>query len=312
MTGPKFIVLETRSALVVSGGDAEMFLQNLISNDVTKVSAQRAIYATLLTPQGKFLHDFFVAAHPEIAAAYVIETEADRMADLEQRLTMYRLRADVTLEAAPADWEVLAAFGEGAAEALDLEPVEGAAASRDGSVAYVDPRLASLGVRAVGPTEALKVLMADAGISESSNSEYEELRLSLGVPDGSRDILVEKSFPLECNLDDLNAIDYEKGCYVGQELTARTHHRAKIRKRLFPVKSEGPVPEAGLPVTFNDKDIGEMRSGAGQQGLALLRIESLRSAQSEDQPLMVGETAIVPIIPPWLDIEDETSDSAPD
>ena len=312
MTGLKFVVLEKRSALVVSGSDAEMFLQNLISNDVTKVNRQRAIYATLLTPQGKFLHDFFISAHPEVTGTYVLETEADRIGDLEKRLTMYRLHADVTLEPTPSDWGTLAAFGDAAAKALKLELVEGTAVSRACGVVYVDPRLARLGVRVFGLLEAVKDLMVEAGFSATDSQEYEDMRLSLGIPDGSRDILIEKSFPLECNLDDLHAIDYEKGCYVGQELTARTHHRAKIRKRLFPVRSEGPVPEAGVSVTFNGKEIGEMRSGTGQQGLALLRIESLRSAYNQGQPLMVEGTAIVPIIPPWLDIDDIKPNVGPD
>ncbi len=308
MTDLKFVVLEKRSALVISGGDAKIFLQSLISNDITKVNERQAIYATLLTPQGKFLHDFFIGMHPRITGAYVIETEADRISDLEKRLMMYKLRADVKFEPIHGDWGTLAAFGDVAAKALELEPVEGAAVSHAHGVVYVDPRLAQLGLRAFGLLGAVKDLMATAGFSETTDQEYEDLRLSLGVPDGSRDILVEKSFPLECNLHDLHAIDYNKGCYVGQELTARTHHRAKIRKRLFPVRSDGPVPETGLPVTFNGKDIGEMRSGAGQQGLALLRIEFMRAAQNEGRPLMVEGRAIIPIIPSWLDIDNDKSD----
>ena len=298
------IVLDRRSVLVVSGADAGAFLQNLISNDIDRVDARRAIYATLLTPQGKFLHDFVVSAHPGAADGYLIETEAGRIDDLEQRLIMYRLRADVTMARADPDWAVFAGFGEGAAQALALESEAGSAAATAGGVICVDPRLAALGVRAVGPAPEMRQLLEGAGFSETDRSAYEHLRLSLGVPDGSRDMLVEKSFPLECNLDDLNAIDYEKGCYVGQELTARTHHRAKIRKRLFPVRSQGPVPEAGTPVTFNGKEVGEMRSGDGQQGLALLRIESLRSAAADGLSLMVEGTEIVPDIPAWLKIDD--------
>ena len=311
MAEQNFIVLDGRSVLVVSGADAGAFLQNLISNDVDRVNARRAIYATLLTPQGKFLHDFMVSAHPLAADAYLIETESGRVDDLEKRLTMYRLRADVTMARADPDWAVFVGFGDDAAQALDLDPEAGSAAATAGGVVCVDPRLAALGVRAVGPASEMRHLMERAGFTETDRSAYEQLRLSLGVPDGSRDILVEKSFPLECNLDDLNAIDYEKGCYVGQELTARTHHRAKIRKRLFPVKSKGPVPAPGTPVTVNGKEVGEMRSGDGQQGLALLRIESLRSAEADGSSLMVDDTEVVPDIPAWLKIDDASdSDTA--
>ena len=304
MAERNFIALERRSLLAVAGADAGAFLQNLISNDVDRVDERRAIYATLLTPQGKFLHDFVVSAHPQAADGYLIETEAGRVDDLEKRLTMYRLRADVTMARADPDWAVFAGFGDGAAQALGLELDAGSAAATAGGVICVDPRLATLGIRAVGPANDMRQRLEGAGFSEMDASGYEHLRLSLGVPDGSRDILVEKSFPLECNLDDLNAIDYEKGCYVGQELTARTHHRAKIRKRLFPVKSQGPVPEAGTPITFNGKEVGEMRSGDGQHGLALLRIESLRSAEAGGPSLMVDGMEIVPDIPAWLKIDD--------
>jgi len=311
MAERKFIVLERRSVLVVAGADAGAFLQNLISNDVDRVEVRRAIYATLLTPQGKFLHDFVVSTHPQAADGYLIETEAGRVDDLEKRLTMYRLRADVTMTRADPVWAVFAGFGDGTAQALGLESDAGSAAATAGGVICVDPRLVALGIRAVGPAPDMRQRLEAAGFSETDQSAYEHLRLSLGVPDGSRDILVEKSYPLECNLDDLNAIDYEKGCYVGQELTARTHHRAKIRKRLFPVKSQGPVPEAGTPITFNGKEVGEMRSGDGQQGLALLRIESLRSAEAGGPPLMVDGMEIVPDIPAWLKIDDAPdSDSA--
>lgn len=311
MAESNFIILETRDLLMVSGTDAGVFLQNLISNDVNRVDAGRIIYATLLTPQGKFLHDFFVAAHPQASAAYIIETEASRTDDLEKRLSMYRLRSDVTLEPAPQGWAVFAAFGGDAAQNLNLEPTEGMATNVVGGVAFIDPRLAALGVRTIGPTKEMTQHLEEAGFTRTETSMYERLRLSLGVPDGSRDILVDKSFPLECNLDDLNAIDYQKGCYVGQELTARTHHRAKIRKRLIPVRLDGPLPDAGTTVTLEGRDIGEMRSGVGQRGLALLRIESLKSAAQSGQPLMAGVTEIVPDVPAWLKLDDPLeSDSA--
>lgn len=303
MTERNFTVLEARGLLAVSGADAGAFLQNLISNDMGRVSPDRTIYGTLLTPQGKFLHDFFVAAHPARDGAYLLDTEAGRLDDLERRLGMYRLRADVALERAPPDWAVFAAFGDGAAPALGLGPEAGATAARADGVAFVDPRLAALGVRAAGAASATARSLEASGFARTGSGAYDELRLSLGVPDGSRDILVEKSFPLECNLDDLNAIDYDKGCYVGQELTARTHHRATIRKRLFPVTADRTLPGIGAKITLDGKEVGEMRSSAGRGGLALLRIESLKSARERGLPLMAGGAGIAVHAPAWMKLD---------
>lgn len=310
MTERNFTVLEMRGLLVVSGADAGAFLQNLISNDIDRVSPNRTIYGTLLTPQGKFLHDFFVAAHPAGDGAYLLDAEAGRIDDLERRFGMYRLRADVVLERATPDWAVSAAFGHEAAPALGLEPEAGTAAPRAGGVTFVDPRLAALGARAIGPASTITRLLEESGFVRTGSGVYDELRLSHGIPDGSRDILVERSFPLECNLDDLNAIDYEKGCYVGQELTARTHYRAKIRKRLFPIRSERALPATGTAITLNDKNVGEMRSSAGRRGLALLRIESLKSAREQGLSLTAGETEITPDVPAWM-VLDDTADAEP-
>ncbi len=303
MTERNFTFLDTRGLLAVSGADAGAFLQNLISNDMGRVSPDRTVYGTLLTPQGKFLHDFFVAAHPARDGVYLLDTEAGRLDDLERRLGMYRLRAAVTLERAASDWAVFAAFGDGAAPALGLEPETGATAARADGVAFVDPRLAALGVRAVGAASATARSLEESGFARTGSGAYDELRLSLGVPDGSRDILVGKSFPLECNLDALNAIDYDKGCYVGQELTARTRYRATIRKRLFPVTADKTLPGIGTKITLDGKEVGEMRSSAGGGGLALLRIESLKSARERGLPLMAGGAGIVAHVPAWMELD---------
>ena len=275
------------------------------------MSPNRAIYGTLLTPQGKFLHDFFVAAHPAGNGAYLLDAEAGRIDDLERRFGMYRLRADVVLErATPGLGRYPRLSVTRAAPTLGLEPEAGTAAPRAGGVTFVDPRLAALGARAIGPASTITRLLEESGFVRTGSGVYDELRLSHGIPDGSRDILVERSFPLECNLDDLNAIDYEKGCYVGQELTARTHYRAKIRKRLFPIRSERALPATGTAITLNDKNVGEMRSSAGRRGLALLRIESLKSAREQGLSLTAGETEITPDVPAWM-VLDDTADAEP-
>jgi hypothetical protein len=125
------------------------------------------------------------------------------------------------------------------------------------------------------------------------------MRLEQGVPDGSRDLPVEKAILLEAGFEELNGVDWDKGCYVGQELTARTKYRALIRKRLMPVKVEGPLPAPGTPVTFDGQEAGEMRSGRGDRALALLRLEAVAAAEAAKAPLTAGDARLVPVKPGW-------------
>ena len=293
----QYAQLADRGVVALGGPDAAEYLQNLVSNDVTRVTPERTLYACLLTPQGKFLFDFFMAHDPARADGFLLDVEGARLGDLLKRLTMYRLRAKVEIEDASESCSVAVAFGEGAVTALGLA-AEGSSCSFGGGVAYVDPRLAALGVRTMTPGDG-SVALAEAGLQASGPEAYERFRLGHGVPDGSRDIVIEKSFPLECNFDEFHAIDYDKGCYVGQELTARTHHRGTIRKRLMRVDVEGPLPEPGTPLMLGDKNAGEMRSGLDDRGLALIRLEHLAGP---GVVMTAAGARLRPVLPDWLEI----------
>lgn len=289
-----YLVLEDRGLLSLGGEDRSTFLQGLISNDITKVAADRAVYASLLTAQGRFLHDFFIA---ESNGAYIIDAEAARLDDLRRRLMLYRLRSKVTI--APLEGQVVVAlFGNGALPALGLNETPGRVASFTGGLAYVDPRLAGMGARAILPGERLEAVAA-AGFAASDRVAYDRLRLSLGVPDGSRDLPVEKALLLENGFDELNGVDWKKGCYVGQEVTARMKYRALVRKRLLPVRLEGGLPEPGTPVVLDGEEAGEMRSAADGWGLALLRLDVVEKAEREGRSLSAGSASVTPLRPPW-------------
>lgn len=292
MPDRNFVVLEDRAILVVSGPDRRSFLQGLVSNDVDKVSSQQARYAALLTAQGKYLHDFIMVEHDE---AIWLDAEAARLTDLRRRLSIYRLRAKVTLDELP-DLAVVAAFGEGALTALGLPEEPGCARVFAGGVALVDPRLAALGARCVLPRDAARPALAAAGLAEAEFALYDRLRLGLGIPDGSRDLVLDKSILLESGFDELNGVDWQKGCYIGQELTARTKYRGLIKKRLFPVRIEGPAPAPGTILMRDGRDAGEMRSSRDGIGLALLRLEAVE----DRQPIKFGDATLVPIASPWL------------
>jgi folate-binding protein YgfZ len=289
------ILLGDRAVLEIAGADRRDFLQGLVSNDVAKVSDGRAVYAALLTAQGKYLHDFFIAA---IGDAFVLDGEAARLADLKRRLALYKLRAKVTLAEAGDRFIVAAAFGQAALDALRLPAEPGAALPFAGGLAYVDPRLAELGARLLLPRGAGLAALEAAGFRVADAAVYDRLRLTLGVPDSSRDLVVEKSILLESGFDELNGIDWQKGCYIGQELTARTKYRGLVKKRLLPVTFAGPLPAPGTPVLLGTEDVGEMRSASDGMGLALLRLEALGEA-SADKPLTAGQARLTPHKPGW-------------
>jgi folate-binding protein YgfZ len=290
-------LLDDRGVLVLDGPEAKDFLQGLVSNDVRKVGPDRAIYAALLTPQGKYLFDFTIF---EKDGALLLDTERARLPDLAKRLTMYKLRAKVTVADASDRFAVAAVFGPGAIAALGLpagaEP--GAAAAFAGGVAAVDPRLAELGARAVLPREGGAEALRAAGVEAASVEDWDAFRLALGVPDGTRDLLVDKSFLLESNFEELNGVDFHKGCYVGQENTTRSKFRGVVRKRLFRVEAEeGAVPPPGTPLMAGEREVGVMRSGRGGQGLALLRLEELEAAGNT---LSAEGARLVAVKPDWM------------
>ncbi|MCZ8278905.1 MAG: folate-binding protein [Acetobacteraceae bacterium] len=270
----KLAALPDRAVLEISGEDRVAFLQGLVSNDVTKARADQAVWAALLTPQGKWLADFFVITTNDVL---LLDVEAAQLAMLIQRLSRFKLRAKVALRDASADWRVHAAWGEGT-------PAEGLAAR--------DPRLPEAGWRVLAGT----ILPTNA-----SATDYAAHRLSLGLPDGSQDMEAEKSVLLEGGFDELNGISWTKGCYMGQELTARTRYRGLLKRRLVPVTIDGPAPGRGTPVvTADGAEAGEMRSSQGAQGLALLRFEWL-----DKGALMAGGARLTPQPPPWMKLPED-------
>lgn len=289
----KLSILENRGLIRLSGEDRRDFLQGVISNDVGKLSPERALYAAFLTAQGKFLYDFFVC---EMAGDIWLDCEADRAAEFVKRLSLYRLRAKVDIEAVSEGYTVAALFGGGAHQAAGLPQEAGRAAPFGNGVAFVDPRLAEAGVRLILPTDEREKTIAGSGARQTGFETYDAHRIGLGLPDGSRDMLVEKTILLEAGFDELHGVDWDKGCFLGQELTARTKYRGLVKRRLVPVKIDGPAPEPGTPIMAGDKEAGEFRSASGDLAIALLRLEHLKPGVE----LSAADARVVPRIPDWM------------
>ena len=262
--------LEHRAVIAVTGEDRVSFLQGLVSQDVSKAEAGRALWSALLTPQGKWLAEFFIIADGD---RLLLDVEADQRDDLIKRLSRFRLRAKVAVTA--DDYVVQAAWG-GAAPAVP-----------DGLVAE-DARLPEAGFR----------ILSRAGLAaDATLAEWDAHRLRLGLPDGARDLEREKTVLLEAGFDELGGISWTKGCYMGQELTARTRYRGLLKRRLVPVTIEGDAPAPGTIILSADgRDVGTMRSSEGNLGLAVLRLEVLDGATA----LTAGAARLAPQVPVWL------------
>ncbi len=284
-----------RGVLKLTGPDRQSFLQGLVSNDVRKVAPDRAIWAALLTAQGKYLHDFFIA---DLGDAWLIDGEGGRIGDLKRRLGLYKLRAKIAIEDVSADWEVRLGWGDEAAASFGLDE-PGRACAVEGGIVFADPRLASLGIRSLAPRGTAEPVLAAHGFAAADAGEWDRLRLGLGVPDGSRDLTLEKAILLESGFDELHGVAWDKGCYIGQELTARTKYRGLVKKRLVPVAIEGPLPPPGTPILRGDAEAGEIRSGRDGLALALLRLDAIKAG-----PALTADQAVIrPRLPDWLNLE---------
>ena len=293
MSNKVFVRLEQRAVLEVGGEDRRTFLQGLVSNDMNKVAGDRAVFTALLTPQGKFLFDLFVV---ELGNVFLIEAEAARIEELRKKLSMYKLRSQVTIAVA-ANMAVFAVMGEGAAATFDLGAKAGEASEFAGGTVFVDPRLAEAGLRAMLPADGGPRVLEANDFKPAPFQVWDEARIRLGLPDGSRDLEVDKAILLENGFEELNGVDFNKGCYMGQELTARTKYRGLVRKRLMPVEINGPIPESGTPILLGEAEAGEMRSASGSVGLALVRLEQFRAQGGAG--LAAGGTTLFAAKPKW-------------
>jgi tRNA-modifying protein YgfZ len=290
-----YVILAERGLVALRGADARDLLQGVVSSDIERVTSASATYGALLTPQGKYLFDFVIV---QIGDALVLDTERARLDDLMRRLLMYRLRAKVEIEDRSDELEVAAVLGDDLATRLGLPAQPGAARPLKDGIVLIDPRLAQLGGRAVLPRTQSAVALEEAGFAALPPAAYEQARLALGVPDG-RDLVVDRSTLLEAGFEELHGVDFKKGCFVGQELTARMKYRGLVRKRLMPVAFEGPAPAPGTPIRLDGKDAGEMRSGQDGHGMALLRLEQVARAAEGGLPLLADATVVVPHKPDW-------------
>jgi hypothetical protein len=257
-------IQEDRTVLSVRGPEARDFLQGLITNDIGACATGQAIYAALLTPQGKILFDFLIVPDGD---GVLLDCAAPRAADLTKRLAMYRLRAKVEIAARP-DLAVAALWGDGATPSM-----------LHGLTVFADPRHPALGLRAIATRDVLARALNDVTVGD-----YTSHRLALAIPD-SPDMPPDSVFALDAGLEELNGVSFKKGCYIGQEVTARMKHRATARRRFVVAEFAGAAPPAGTALTSEGRELGTLASGVNGKALALVRLDRLAEADEKHAPV---------------------------
>lgn len=275
----KSAFLPDRGVIKVAGEDARNFLNGLVTTDLDKLKPSLGRFGALLTPQGKIIVDFLIMEAPAgHGGGFLIDCPKALADGLATKLKFYKLRAKVTVDNLSNDLGVLAAWDGQLAAQPDL--------------AFADPRNAELGTRILIPEDLKQKLSDLIGAELVDAADYEAHRIALGVPRGGLDFTYSDAFPHETNMDRLAGVDFDKGCYVGQEVVSRMQHRGTARTRSVKVLLEDSSPEAGVSVMAGDKSVGTMGSSAQGKGIALVRIDRVADALDAGQPLTAGGLAL--------------------
>lgn len=272
-------LLSDRGVIKLSGEDAKTFLNGLITTDTARLEPGTGRFGALLTPQGKIIADFLITEVPTgHGGGLLIDCPRSLAQPLTTKLGFYKLRAKVSVENLSDSFGVLAVWGGEPAVKPDL--------------CFADPRAQELGWRILIPPELATKAAALVGATMTDEAAYEAHRIACGVPRGGVDFNYGDAFPHETNMDYLHGVDFDKGCYVGQEVVSRMQHRGTARTRTVRIAFDGTAPDTSTPILANDKQVGTMGSSAQNSGLATMRIDKVSDALDAGTPLVAGSTTI--------------------
>lgn len=287
----KAAFLPDRGVVKITGDDARHFLNNLVTSELAAVQPGTARFAALLTPQGKIVADFLVTEAPAgHGGGLLLDCPKPLVAPLATKLGFYKLRAKVTVDNLTDQLGVLAAWDGTPAMIPDL--------------AFPDPRNAELGYRVFVPQELAGKLAGVLGAELVDAAAYDAHRIACGVPSGGLDFAYGDAFPHETNMDRLHGVNFDKGCYIGQEVVSRMQHRGTARSRTIRLAIDGSAP-AGSDIVADGKTIGTMGSSAGGRGLALVRLDKVSDALAKGAALSVGEASVTPVDPADLKLPEK-------
>lgn len=282
--------LPDRGLVEVQGTDTASFLHNLVTNDVVSTKLGTAVFAGLLTSKGIIIFDFLIYRRGE--DDFLIDCLKSQAEELAKRLMLYKLRAKITVTNRSEDWQVGACWGD------DVDWP-----SQTGLQSYADPRYAAMGRRFIAPRDF--AWPGPACVTASAYEDYHRHRIALGVPEGGRDYVYGETFPHDACYDALHGVDYKKGCYVGQEVVSRMHHKGTAKTQIAVIESAAMLPEEGAEIHAGEIPAGRLGSVDGMRGIARLRMDRVADAQEKGLPIRAGGVDLLVKSPPWLKTRNE-------
>tara|TARA_B000000437_G_C11665049_1_gene313110 strand:- start:498 stop:1382 length:885 start_codon:yes stop_codon:yes gene_type:complete len=292
MNNKKVYILEDRAILFIQGKDAKDFLQNIITNDINKVNEFNSLFASILTPQGKYLFDFLIIKHKN---GYFLDCEKIQADKLFNQLTLYKLRSKVEIINLSNEFVVAAISKDKFLEFDKAKALSGLTIRYREDPVVLDPRNKELGARIIINLEKLYLSLKKLNLTSSNVDEYYELSHQLGIAQIDTEKLKNQLFGIECNFEELNGIDFQKGCYVGQENTARIKLKNKLIKRLFPIKVISGTLEKGT-IDYKEIEVGKILI-KGRFPFALIKFKQINL--DEDIEYKCGEATLKIIKPEW-------------
>ena len=294
MKKDQIFILKDRGIVYISGEDSKDFLQNIVTNDLNKVSNTLSAFSSLLTPQGKYLFDFIIVKHKH---GYFLDCEINQIDNLINKLEMYKLNSKIEILNLSNEFQVAAISNEKFLTLDNTKNELGFTTNYRDDPFLIDPRNINLGARVIINLEKLYMSIKKLGLQLEEPEKYYDFSHKLGIAQINTKDLQEKLFGLECNFEELNGIDFKKGCYVGQENTARMKMKNKIRKRLIPIDTKENI-KSGSEISFKNESIGKVLIG-GQYPFALIRFDNIdKDYMGKD--FSCDGLKIKLLKPPWL------------
>ena len=285
MKKDQIFILKDRGVLLISGQDSKDFIQNLVTNDINKVTETQSCFSSLLTPQGKYLFDFMIVKHKD---GYFLDCELNQINGLINRLNVYKLNSKIEITNLSHKFQVVVISNEKFISINNSKNQEGATIAYRDDPFFIDPRNKELGARGIVSLEKLYLSIKKLELKLEDPKNYYELSYNLGIAQINTKNLQEKVFGLECNFEELNGIDFKKGCYVGQENTARMKLKNKLRKKLFAVKSKEKL-KVGSDINYNSVKIGQIVIDEPYP-FGLIKIVDPDFSEYKDKDLLINDS----------------------
>ena len=285
MKKDQIFILKDRGVLLISGQDSKDFLQNLVTNDINKVTETQSCFSSLLTPQGKYLFDFMIVKHKD---GYFLDCELNQINGLINRLNVYKLNSKIEITNLSHKFQVTVMSNEKFISINNSKNLEGTTITYRDDPFFIDPRNKKLGARGIVNLEKLYLSIKKLELKLEASKNYYELSYNLGIAQINTKNLQEKIFGLECNFEELNGIDFKKGCYVGQENTARMKLKNKVRKKLFAIKSNDKL-KIGSDINFNSIKIGQIVIDEPYP-FGLIKIVDPDFSEYKDKDLLINDS----------------------